>query len=398
MEIAIVSDLYPPEVIGGAEKHAADDAEKLADKGHTVTVVTTGAEAPFQRVDETETNGVTVRRFRPVNAYAPIQYQDVSLPRKLIGHGFNLWNPHADWMVEKQLNDIDPDIVHVHNYRGLSGAVFSAVGRVDAPAVLTLHDYAALHLRSGLFKDGEIIEPGSLMKLYQRYIDPIISDNVDMILSPSQFVIDRHHDEGVFTDVPTQRLQLGIDESELQFEDVDTGNTSETRLLYAGQLNESKGIDVLIDAVKSIDSSDISLHVLGKGPEREALEARADDDDRIEFHGFVSESELVRQYSLADFTVVPSRWYDNSPMVIYESYARGTPVIGADIGGIPELIESGETGYCFEPDQPEALAERIVSRRDEAAELASNVEEIDVSLDTHVARLVDTYESLVDGT
>jgi glycosyltransferase involved in cell wall biosynthesis len=65
-------------------------------------------------------------------------------------------------------------------------------------------------------------------------------------------------------------------------------------------------------------------------------------------------------YAAADLTVVPSIWYDNSPMVIYESLLAGTPVLGADIGGIPELIQPGRTGNVFPPGDVLALVERVI--------------------------------------
>ncbi|MFA9504397.1 glycosyltransferase family 4 protein [Natrinema sp. H-ect1] len=396
MDIVIITDLYPPEVIGGAEKHASDDAKKLDGLGHNVQVITTGAEAPYKKFSETHRSGIQIFRFRPINIHPPIEYQDVSLWEKVINHVINLWNPHAKRMVQNQLRDLDPDVIHIHNYRGFSGAVFAAAATIDVPVILTLHDYASLHVRSSLFKEGEIIEPGRIMKIYQCYNDKNISDSVDKIVAPSQFIIDKHHEEGIFIDVPAERIPLGIDKGDLDKFDGKMTDSSISRLLYAGQLTHSKGIDILIDAVKQIEDSDLELHVLGKGPKRESLEERARSDDRIEFHGFVSEEELARQYAIADYTVVPSRWYDNSPMVIYESYARQTPVIGANIGGIPELIDEGETGYCFEPEQPNALAEVIETHREDSSRLSKNLEDVDVSLDTHVNRLLDVYESLLD--
>ncbi|AEM57269.1 hypothetical protein HISP_08485 [Haloarcula hispanica N601] len=232
------------------------------------------------------------------------------------------------------------------------------------------------------------------MKFYQKYNDWVIGSNIDKVIAPSQFIIDEHHKQGVFTDVPSERIPLGIDTTELKQYKAKNYDQCNTRLLYAGQLTYSKGIDILIDAMKQLDDPDLELHILGKGPDREMLEKRARNDKRVKFHGFVSEEELARQYTIADYTVVPSRWYDNSPMVIYESYARQTPVIGADIGGIPELIEEDETGYCFKPEQANILANVIESHKGDSTRLATNLTDVDVSLETHIDRLVEVYESL----
>ena len=396
MHILIISSLYPPEVIGGAEKHAAADANILADKGHNISVITTGSESPVRGFTREDRGGVEVYRTRPMNLYAPYNHQEAESWKKPLQHLVDQWNVSSFALIRNKIQDLNPDIIHIHNYAGLSKSMFSAAGAKNVPVVHTLHDYHALHVRPSLFADNEIIEPGPLMNVYQWWNDRIIGSNVDKILSPSQFVIDKHHEEGVFTDVPTERLPLGIDTDELDQHEGEATDSSSYRLLYAGQLTYSKGIDVLIDAVKQIDDDNLELHILGKGPERESLEARATGNDQIKFHGFVSEDELVRQYAIADFTVIPSRWYDNSPMVIYESYAQQTPVIGADIGGIPELIDEDETGYSFKPACPDALADVIEVHRDDTERLSENLADVDVSLDTHINRLTDVYEALMD--
>lgn len=396
MNVVLVSNLYPPEVIGGAEKHVEDDARKLVERGHEVSVVTTAAQGSVRSIERERVDGVDVYRFRPLNMYTPYEYRDVSLWKKPIQHGVNLWNPHPYRMVGKLFGDLDPDVIHVHNYGGLSKSVFSAAGRSDAPVVHTLHDYRALHLIPNLFVDGEIAEPGPAMKAYQTYNDWILGRNVDLVLSPSQFVIDKHRSEGLFGDTPTRRLLLGVEpQSESDRPSASDEDEDGCRLLFAGQLTYAKGLDVLADAVKRVDDDALGLHVLGKGPEKEAIERAAEEDDRIHVHGFVPEAELERQYELADFTVVPSRWYDNSPMVIYESYLRDTPVVGADIGGIPELVDEGETGFLFEPEDPAALAATIEEHGAESDELASHVADVDVSLDTHVTDLCEIYEELI---
>jgi glycosyltransferase involved in cell wall biosynthesis len=80
----------------------------------------------------------------------------------------------------------------------------------------------------------------------------------------------------------------------------------------------------------------------------------------IKLLGRVPFEEMRRLYASADLTVVPSVHYDNSPMVIYESLLCGTPVLGAEIGGIPELVREGETGYLVPPGDAAALAEKVV--------------------------------------
>lgn len=395
MRIVLISNLYPPEIIGGAEKHVAGDAKNLVDKGHDVSVITTSQEGRTNKFIYENVDEIDIYRFKPLNMYSPYEHPESATWKKPIQHTVDLWNPQIYWMLKSQLQDLNPDILHIHNYGGLSKSVFSVAGQMDAPVVHTLHDYGALHIKPDLFIDGEIVEPGLLMKLYQKYNDWIIDRNVDKILAPSEFVINKHESAGMFADTPTERLPLGI-------ESVDTSKTHDIesknngcRLLFAGQLTYAKGPDIAIEAVKQLDFKDISLHILGKGPQKDTLEKMANNDNRIKLHGFVPEAELERQYVRADYTVVPSRWYDNSPMVIYESFQRNTPVIGAEIGGIPELIQEGETGFLFTPDVPEELANLIKDQRGNSDKLVSNVEKVDVSIESHTSDLCSMYQKLL---
>ena len=103
------------------------------------------------------------------------------------------------------------------------------------------------------------------------------------------------------------------------------------------------------------------LILIGDGPQREDLEAfvRSNKIDNVHFAGLKGGDELKEMVSKAKFVVVPSEWYDNSPLVIYESASMGKPVIGADIGGIPELIDHEITGLVFSPGDSVELASRI---------------------------------------
>lgn len=394
MKILILSDLYPPETIGGAEKHASSDCERLANRGHDVDVISTGVDAPRSSYKLTEKNGVTVHRFRPLNVHAPYEYQDASTSEKLVKHLLEVWNPHPYRMIKHQVQELNPDVIHIHNYRGFSGSVFNAVAVSEAPVVLTLHDYASLDFRSNLYSDGSVIEPSPVLGPLRRLVDRLVTAHVDQVLSPSQFVIDKHHKHNMFINVPSRCLQHGINICDNDVM-VPENNSDSFRLLYVGRLARTKGVDLLINAVKQIDDPDLECNILGKGPEREYFESLAKDDDRIKFKGFVPESELARQYTMADFTVVPSRWLEPFGLIIYESFAHGTPVIGAKIGGIPELINDGETGFLFTPDDSDDLAATIRAHYNNSDVLTPNVKAKDVSLETHINRLINIYDSLI---
>ncbi|WP_244485597.1 glycosyltransferase [Bradyrhizobium tropiciagri] len=136
-------------------------------------------------------------------------------------------------------------------------------------------------------------------------------------------------------------------------------------LLYVGRLSPEKGVGVLLDAVAG---TDVPLRIVGEGPERAALEARA--PGHVSFLGARSRAEVLREMANAQALVVPSLWYEGFPMVVVEAFAQGTPVIASEIGGLAEVVSAGKTGALAPPGDAAALRNRIaelLAVRDRAA-------------------------------
>lgn len=125
--------------------------------------------------------------------------------------------------------------------------------------------------------------------------------------------------------------------------------------LYFGRLAEEKGLVTLIHAAARAGTP---LRVVGTGPQEAALKALATElQAPVSFLGYRSGAALHDEVRRARAVVLPSEWYENAPMSVLESHALGKPVIGADIGGIPELIQDGQTGWIVPSGQTEALAD-----------------------------------------
>ena len=123
---------------------------------------------------------------------------------------------------------------------------------------------------------------------------------------------------------------------------------------YFGRLAMEKGVATLIRAAAK---AQVKLRIAGTGPEGDALKALAAEmGGDIEFLGFVGGEPLWKWVREARAIVLPSEWYENAPMSVLEAYASGTPVIGACIGGIPEMVREGETGALFASGKVEELA------------------------------------------
>jgi glycosyltransferase involved in cell wall biosynthesis len=153
------------------------------------------------------------------------------------------------------------------------------------------------------------------------------------------------------------------------------------RVGFIGTLSEHKGAHVLLEAVKLLPIDfPISVKVYGRlddYPEYVAkLKAINDGDRRIEFCGHFDKNEIGRVFSTLDVLVVPSIWYENTPLVIYSAHASGTPVIGSNLGGISEVVHHEENGLLFEKGDTKGLSvllNRVAQDRSLLQNLAGNI-------------------------
>lgn len=136
-------------------------------------------------------------------------------------------------------------------------------------------------------------------------------------------------------------------------------------VLYAGRLNEEKGVQDLIKAVKKIDNPDIKILIAGEGNYRKKLEAMSKPlGKRVQYVGGIDYQEMPRYYAASDLFVLPSYW-EVQPLTCIEAMACGTPVIATKIGGVPEVVTDGFNGALVQPRNPRVLAEKIVKLKKE---------------------------------
>ncbi|MBI5591923.1 MAG: glycosyltransferase [Deltaproteobacteria bacterium] len=133
-------------------------------------------------------------------------------------------------------------------------------------------------------------------------------------------------------------------------------------IVYFGRISYEKGLDTLIGAFQKLNPP-TDLYIIGRSYDGEAERLNAlikpYARNRIHFPGFQTGQILTKWISEALFSVVPSRWYDNAPLSIYESFLNGTPVLASRIGGIPEQVQEGVTGQLFEPGSCDDMAQKM---------------------------------------
>jgi len=287
------------------------------------------------------------------------------------------YSAEARGKLGKLVDAVRPDIAHAHNvYHHISPSVFGLLKGRGIPTVLTLHDLkiacpaykmlthdgicercksgaiwnVALHrcVKNSLPLSAVILMETAVHRLLGCY-----SRQVDRFVVPSRFYLDKFVEWGW----PRERF-IHIP----NFVDIDhlqpRGEPGKA-FVYFGRLGPEKGIATFIRALKIAGAKG---WVVGTGPEDEALRRLAAETGAdVEFLGYLSGDALFDAIRNARAMVLPSEWYENAPMSVMESYALERPVIGANIGGIPELIRPGETGEVFPSGDAQALAERLAT-------------------------------------
>ncbi|HIH64458.1 glycosyltransferase family 4 protein [Methanothermobacter thermautotrophicus] len=391
MKITYITNLYPPSIIGGAEIVVEKITKKLA-KEHEIIVITNNS-----KNEEKIENKIKFYKIK-TNIYPVKNQLTESTILKPLWHAIDLFNINAYKEIKKILKKENPDIIHIHNYKGLSPLAFKAAKDLKIPLVFTAHDYSSICIRANLLNGkGEICEnPRIPCKIYNKIQKFLIQDKPDIVTAPSGFVMKQLENAGLFSDARKIVLPNPVEtETQPVEKSYDTLD-----ILFVGSLSRHKGPDILIRAFRELENDNLKLHILGKGPDEDELRKLAEGDDRIIFHGFLSGDELMGMYQRANVTVVPSICYDNSPIVIYESLMNSTPVIASRIGGIPELVRDGYNGFLFEPGSVVELS-RILKKISEDPSILKGLERNayessqKYSIEDHVKRLEEIYRGLL---
>ncbi len=286
------------------------------------------------------------------------------------------------------LNDFKPDVVHLNNIHSyLSPILAEMAHNAGAKVVWTLHDYKLLcPSYSCLDPNGRICEKcfnnksavfftrcmkGSFAASAAAWAEALkwnrkrLQKYVDTFICPSEFINGKMK-QGGFT--PAKLRTLCNFASPEMLEALKTTNPEMRNgdyCCYVGRLSHEKGIKTLLEAAATLP---YRLKVAGVGPLREELEKQYAGYGNIEFLGHLDGAGVRDLLSNARFSVIPSEWYENNPLGVIESLCAGTPVVGARIGGIPELINGAPgRGRVYEPGNKSELAEAIKRQWDEQA-------------------------------
>lgn len=403
MKIALVNKyLYPK---GGADISNLEMARLLKQRGHEVVLMgmepSEGAAGDF-----------------PAYLVSQVDYDArLNLRQKLRLAARLLYSLEARSKMRELIRNEQPDLIHFNNiYHQLSPSVIDAAAARNVPTVMTLRDYKVTCSIYSHFRDGNVCEAcrggrfcntvrfrctdGSLARSLLNAVEMHLHrgllntyGKVRVFVAPSQFLKRKVTELGF-------RGRIVHLPNFVQVQDFQPEYDWDAReIVYFGRLSPEKGLATLLEAVKGLD---MRLRIIGAGPIEGELkhQASASAIENVQFAGFLTGEELRRSVAGSMFTVLPSECYENNPRSVIESFALGKPVIGSDMGGIPELVAEGR-GVRFRAGDALDLRERIGALANDPDAIrtmgrnARRYAESHLNPDVFYDRLMDIYRSLL---
>ena len=291
-----------------------------------------------------------------------------------------LYSQEAARRFEALIQAEKPDIIHIHNiYHQISPSILPVAKKYGIPVVYHLHDYKLLSPNYKFFSHGQIDNIGlkgdywrcvttkcfkdsylaSLLVTLEMYwhhrVLKIYQKNIDYFISPSNFMRQKMIAGGW----PGENIAVVP-----PF--VDTSHqkpyyTPGDYLLFFGRLDSEKGVDILLEAMAKVNNP-IPLMIVGSGPEHQKLVELTDRlglHHLVHFQGPKKGKELTKLIAGAYLVVVPSCWYEVFGLVALEAAALGKTVLAANIGGLPELINSRHNGLLYTYNSANDLATKL---------------------------------------
>ncbi len=349
MKVLKVIHGFPPHYMAGSEVYTYNLCQELKKNNevYVFTRIENPYEDPYTYFDE-EYHEIKIRRVNKPQ-------RDYTLTDKYL-------DPQIDAIFELFLEEIDPDVVHIGHLSHLSTNLPKIAKQKGYPVIYTLHDFWLKCYRGQLIKPDLQICKGPSdenclecvrntfkekwniedIRIYRQHMDEAIS-YIDRLLSPSRFLLDFYRSNGI----EKEKLvfsKYGFNKEIIKKKERDYKENTKISFGFMGRVIPVKGIKLLLEAFRELEKSD--LHIFGSiGGQKMFLEKYG--NEKVFFDGSFNNWEINEILEKIDVLVVPSLWYENSPLVIQEAFMAGIPVITSDIGGMAELVKNKVNGFTF---------------------------------------------------
>jgi len=346
MIIGIANNLYPP--FGrdsGAEIIAQQMAMDLRQKGHEVFVISTKT-PNSSRPQEKDLYWLNSRYELLAN---------MNIIQKLTWYFIQLFFPPHQKALTKILQDKQVDLFITHNILGLSFALPKILHKQKIKHHHILHDIQLLHPSGLLYFGQEKKLDSGLAYLYQALTKKIFKHS-QLIISPSQWLLNLHQKYNFFQ----QQKTVVRPNFELDLKTITKEKNKPVRFLFAGQLENHKGLNLLIAAWKDtkLNPTQASLSIAGKGRMLQQVTQASKELKNLQYLGHLNREQMESALKSHDCLVMPSTVYENSPTILWEASKHQLSAIASNLGGIPEL-EPHLDLKLFTPGNKKALSEAL---------------------------------------
>jgi len=291
--------------------------------------------------------------------------------------------------VRALLQSLKPDVVHIHNtFLMVSPAVYEVCQEEDAPVVQTLHNYRLLCPASTFYRDGAVCEECVTHSLL-RSVQHACYRNSHAMSAAVALMLKTHRsrqtwDRGIDACIAISRfagdkfVHAGFAADRIyvkpNFVEPDPGErpSAGDHALFVGRLTPEKGLSTLLEAWQRLPFP-VPLVIAGDGPMRGQLESQVARKrlSAVHFTGRLGREEVYEAMKRAAFLVVPSIWQEPFGLIVAEAFACGTPVLGARVGAIEEMVDDAVNGLHFSPGNPGDLADKVMWAWEHQPELAA---------------------------
>ena len=291
----------------------------------------------------------------------------------------SLFNRATAAAIRERLTEFRPDVLHCNNlFPQITPSVCSVAAKLGVPVVMALRNYRSFCANTFFFRDGKVCTkclglPAAVHGIRHRcYRDSVSASAVvaaiqthrrvarvdrwiDAYVTPSEFSRTLHVENGY----PASKVFVRPNyiHPDLGAESPQQAVRQNSGAVFVGRLSKEKGVDTLIDAWQRHEL-DISLTIIGGGPETDSVREAAASDPRITMTGSLPTNEVLAHLAAAECLIMPSRWFETFGRTIAEAFSRGTPAIVSDLGAMAELVDPA-CGWKFPAGDAEALADRV---------------------------------------
>ncbi len=305
-----------------------------------------------------------------------VDYNNMSFNKKVINAIKILYSFESKRKIKKLIEFTNPDIAHLHIFQHqLTPSILHEIKKHNVKIINTVHDlkvicpnYKMLN-RKGICEEckggkyyncvknrcmkNSILK--SIVAMNEAYINNFIKsyNYIDKFICPSRFYVEKLKQFGINNEKLIY-IPNFINEEEYEYSIYE-----EDYFLFVGRIIEEKGIEMLIDAMKNIKGG--RLVIAGTGPLEEKIRKKIEylNLKNVTMVGFLDSNKINELMRRCRFLIIPSLWYENCPMVVLEAMACGKPIIGSDMGGIPELVNDKINGLIFKHNDIKDLENKI---------------------------------------